>query len=108
MTPLQRAHVQQRSNVRLPGLNSIRGWRISYRRRVVLVRQRCEVVTKLVNKNVIGKSIVGSDGAIEIEDSTAAVSPIVHEHFNEFVRRKLRRLAQRVIVEGQHIAFRSE
>ena len=65
-------------------------------------------MSKLVYEDVIRERIVGSDGAVEIEDPAATVSAIVNEHFDELVRRKLCGPAQRAVIERQHISFRSE
>ncbi len=66
------------------------------------------MVTKLVDENVVGKSVVGSDRAVEIEDTAATVSSIVNQHFYELVRRKLCSPAQGAVVKRQHVSFRSE
>ena len=87
------------------GSTTFRRRSVSDRRRVVLIRQGGEVMSELVDENVICKSVVHSDCAVEIEDAAATIRAIVGENFDEFVRRKLRDFAERVIIEGENIAL---
>src|ERR1700674_5453301 len=63
---------------------------------------------KLVNEDVIRETVIGRHGAVEVENSAAAISAIVGEDFDEFVWSKLRNLAQRAIIESEHITFGAE
>src|SRR5688572_1426514 len=110
ITPLQFQRIQQGSYVYFPRLYSAarRRRRICYRRGVVLVRERGEVVSKLVHEHVVGESIVGSHGAVKIEDAAAAISAIVCEYLDELIRRKLRDAAELMVVERQNISLRTE
>src|SRR6185295_5833287 len=101
--------IEQRCRVRFPRLNAFsRRRRVSHRRGVVLIRQRGKMMSELVHKNVICKSVVHRDGAVEIKDSAAAVRAAVGEYFDEFVRSKLCDLAQALIVERENVALRSK
>ena len=65
-------------------------------------------MTKLVHEDVVRESVVRRNRAVEIENSTATVSPIVYQNLDELVRRKLRHFSQRAVIESQHIPFGSE
>src|SRR5688572_3212333 len=110
ITPLQFQRIQQGSYVYFPRLHSAgrRRGRVCYGRCVVLVRKRREVMSKLVHEHIVGKSIVGSHGAVKIEDAATAISAIVCEYLDELIRRKLRDAAELMVVERQNISLRTE
>src|SRR6266851_9570479 len=60
---------------------------------------------KLMNEDVVRETIIGGYGAVDVENSATAISSIVGEYLNEFIRSKLGDFAQRVIIEGEHITF---
>jgi hypothetical protein len=66
------------------------------------------MMSKLMDEDVVGESIIGSHGAVEVKDAATAVSPIVCQHLDKLVGRKRRRFAQRVVVKREDVALRSK
>src|SRR5688572_9502097 len=110
ITPFQFQRIQQCSYVYFPRLHSACRWRgrVGYGRRVVLIRQRGEVMSKLVHEHIVCESVVGSHGAVKIENSTTAISAIVGEYLDKLVRSELGDATQFVVVERQNISLRTE
>src|SRR6185295_3255500 len=94
---------------RLPRLDSLgRRRSVGDGRRVVLVRESREVVTELMNEDVIRERIVDCNCAVQIEDAPAAVRAAVRENLDEFVRRELRDIPEPLVVERENVSFRSK
>ena len=62
-------------------------------------------MTEFMHENVVCESVVGGYGAIEIENAAATIGAVVCKYLDEFVRRKLRDLPQRVVVKSEYIAL---
>src|SRR6185503_8509316 len=65
-------------------------------------------MAEFMNEHIVGERIIRSDGAVEIKDAAAPVSAIVRQDFDELVRRELRSLSQRTVVEAENVSFRAE
>jgi hypothetical protein len=75
---------------------------------VVLVSKIGEVMSELVYEDVRCPHAVGGNGAVEPENPSPAVGISIHQDFDELIRRKLRNLAKRVIVEREYVALAVE
>ena len=94
--PFQLCRIVERRHVRLPGLRALPGGPRLVRDigRVVLVGKRGEVMAELVDEHVRRERTVHRGRRLIVENAPSAVGPIVHEDFNEFVRRGRRRVTQ--------------
>ena len=104
--PLRGARVG--GGVRLPRLGTFRRAAVGDIGRIVFVRQPGEMVAELVDEDVGRERVVGGDRGEEIEDAAAPVLAVVDHDLDELVRRGRRRLAQPLVVEGEHVALRPE
>ena len=74
-------------------------------RRVVLVGERGEVMAELVDEHVRRERAVDRRGRLIVEDAAAAVGPFVDQDLDELVGRGRRGVAQRPVVEREHVAL---
>src|SRR5205085_6815776 len=65
-------------------------------------------MSELVHEDVLGESGVDRGRRLIAKDSAAAVLLLIHEDLEIVVRRRGRDLAQRMIVEREHVALRIE
>src|SRR5438445_808826 len=72
-------------------------------RGVVLVGESRDVMPELVDEDVRRPDAVGRDGAVQPEDAAAAVRRAVHEDLHGVVRRVGRDVAERLVVEREHV-----
>src|SRR6185369_4900539 len=74
-------------------------------RRVVLVAEAGKMMAELVNEDVFGEAGIDGGGRLIVEDASSAVLLLVHEDLEELVRRRGCDVAQRTIVEREHVAL---
>ena len=62
-------------------------------------------MTELVHEDVRRPDAVGRNRAVETEDASATVGGAVRQNLDEFVRRVRGDVAERLVLEGQHVAL---
>src|SRR5205807_1214812 len=70
--PFQIFWIQQRGDVWLPWLGMLACRQISHLRRVVFIRQSCEMMSELVDPNVKRPDVIDRHNAVKIENPSAA------------------------------------
>ena len=108
IAPFERGGVGVDGGVDFPRLGRFQRDLIGHRRRVVLVGETGEVMPELVDEDVVGKLMIGRDGAVEVEDAAAAVGLAVDHDLDDVVGSPRCQVAERPILEGQHVALRAE
>ena len=66
------------------------------------------MVSELVDEDIGREGVVGGHRRVEVEDAASAVLPSVDDDLHHVVGGGRRHLAQALVVEVQHVAFRAE
>ncbi len=66
------------------------------------------MVTELVDEDVRRLLAIGSDGAVQPEDSPATISPRIRDDLDEFVWRKRSDVAERAILKRKNVTLGTE
>ena len=77
-------------------------------RGVVLIGQAGEVVPELMNEQVVGPVVPRRDGREGVEDPAAAVGLVVDQYGDELVGRPRSDVAQRTVLEREHVTLGPE